>query len=190
MFNSGPFERTWRTVRRGSGNSGDDPVVDPDAALLVDPDAEVELPPDDLHLLRDEIDVVLAIVLGGFLGTLCRYELSLHWIQSTVAFPLTIFAINTSGSLMIGLLLTFIIEKLPPTKYLRPLTCVGFLGGWTTMSTLAIQGDHLFSSGHPLLAISYILATMVGTPLFAAIGIAFARHFPSFNGTPKIGTSP
>ncbi len=121
---------------------------------------------------------MLVILVGGFLGTLCRYELSTHWSQSGTAFPLTIFTINVSGSLLIGIILTAIIEKLRPTRYLRPLTCVGFLGGWTTMSTLAVESDHLISSNHPEVAFAYVFATMIVTPLVAALGISLAHLLP------------
>ncbi|HUY07237.1 MAG TPA: CrcB family protein [Acidimicrobiales bacterium] len=152
--------------------------TDPDIDLLVDPDAEVILPLDDAHRLRDEIDIVLVILVGGFLGTLCRYELSLHWSQPDTAFPTTIFVINLSGSLLIGFVLTTIIEKMRPTRYLRPLTCVGFLGGWTTMSTFAVESDHLISSNHLGVAVTYILATMVVTPVVATFGISLAHLLP------------
>lgn len=153
-------------------------AVDLDANLLVDPDAEVDLPKDDAHRLRKEIGIVLVILVGGFLGTLCRYELTIHWIRSSAAFPLTIFTINVTGSFLIGIILTSIVEKMRPNRYLRPLTCVGFLGGWTTMSTFAGESDHLISSNHLGVAMAYLFATMFVTPVVAAFGIALAHLLP------------
>ena len=153
-------------------------MVDVDADLPIDPDAEVFLPKDDAHRLREEIDIVLVILVGGFLGTLCRYELSTHWSQPSTSFPLTIFTINVTGSFLIGIILTTIIEKMRVTRYVRPLTCVGFLGGWTTMSTLAVESDHLISSNHLGVAMVYIFATMSITPVVAAIGISLAHLLP------------
>lgn len=162
-------------MRKRVRNSRSGEAVDVDADLLVDPDAEVVLPKDDVHRLREEIDILLVILVGGFLGTLGRYELSVHWSQSGTAFPLTIFTINVSGSLLIGFVLTIIMERIRPTRYLRPLTCIGFLGGWTTMSTLAVQSDHLISSNHIGVALAYLLATMLVTPAVAALGISLAH---------------
>ena len=165
-------------MRKRVWNSRPESTVDVDADLLIDPDAEVVLPKDDVHRLREEIDIVLVILVGGFLGTLCRYELSTHWSQSSAAFPLTIFTINVTGSLLIGVTLTTIMEKMRPTRYLRPLTCVGFLGGWTTMSTLAVESDHLISSNHLGMAMAYVFATMFLTPVVAALGISLAHLLP------------
>lgn len=153
-------------------------VADLDAGLFIDPDAEVVLPADDPHRLRDEIDILATIAIGGFFGTLCRYELSDHWTQASTSFPLTIFIVNVTGSLAIGLILTAIVENLRPTRYLRPLTCIGFLGGWTTMSTLAVAADHLMSSGHVGIAFIYLIATAIVTPLASAIGISISHRLP------------
>lgn len=157
----------------GRNRRGQDPDIDED--LPVDPDAEVVLPAGPGHL-RSEFDVLFAIAVGGFLGTLSRYELSAHWVQRADAFPTSIFVINVSGSFAIGLILTVITEILRPTRIPRPLICVGFIGGWTTMSTLAVAGDNLMSSGHVATAIAYLTATVVATPLASAIGISVAHH--------------
>lgn len=176
-------ENPGEVLRRRSTNRQDnahEASLDRDRDLLVDPDAEVILPKDDIHRLRDEIDIVLVIAVGGFLGTLCRYELSAYWVQPSSAFPMAIFAINVSGSVLIGLIITHVMENMRPTRFLRPLTCVGFLGGWTTMSTFAVGSDHLISAGHPILAVVYIAATLIVAPLAAAIGISLghALHSP------------
>lgn len=151
---------------------------DPDADLIIDPDAEVALPADDVHWLRDEIDIVLSIGIGGFFGTLGRYAVGDVWTQHAASFPLATFVLNVSGSLAIGVLLTLIFENLPPMRYLRPITCVGLLGGWTTMSSLAVVGDHLVASGHAAVGLAYIVLTTLTIPVAAAAGIAIAHRLP------------
>lgn len=154
------------------------PHHDLGANRSIDPDVEVELPQDDPHRLRDEIDIMLTIFLGGFFGTLARYIVGIHWVQRPSGFPVSYLVINVSGSLVIGLLVTLIVDHLPPTRYLRPLTCVGFLGGWTTMSTVAVGADHLVSSGHVVTALAYLIAIAITTPLFAMVGICSAHRLP------------
>ncbi len=147
-----------------------------DSNLPVDPDVAVPFTTNDSRAIRGEIDILFAILVGGFFGTLSRYLVSSHWTDGASSFPLTIFLVNLSGSFALGLILTTIIENLPPTRLLRPLACIGFLGGWTTMSTLAVVTDQLISAGHLLTAVAYALTTAIITPLAATAGILVAHR--------------
>jgi len=92
------------------------------------------------------------------------------------AFPWTTFSINTSGAFLLGLVLTVILERHPQTpRFVRPLTCVGFLGAWTTMSTLALESDLLAKDGHVLVSVSCVVATLVAGVTAAALGLAIGR---------------
>lgn len=74
-----------------------------------------------------------------------------------------------------GWLLTCIIERWQPRQLMRPLTCVGFLGAWTTMSALATEADVLAKDGHVALAATYVLATLLAGTAATAAGILLAR---------------
>jgi CrcB protein len=165
-------------VRRNRPRTGEhrDLSDQVDSNLPVDPDVAVPLGSNDSRVIRGEVDILFAILVGGFFGTLSRYLVSSQWTIGASSFPLPIFLVNLSGSFAIGLVLTTIIENLPPTRLLRPFACIGFLGGWTTMSTLAVAADQLISAGHLLTAISYALATAVITPLAATAGILTAHR--------------
>jgi CrcB protein len=115
------------------------------------------------------------MAVGGFLGTLGRYELTLAWPGPASGFPTATFVINTTGAFLIGLVLTVILERLGPTRYLRPFAVVGLLGGWTTMSSLAVEADVLIKQGHALTALGYLGATVVAGVIAAALGIALGR---------------
>ena len=90
-------------------------------------------------------------------------------------FPWATFAINTSGAFLLGLLLAVLLERRRSSRYLRPLSCVGFLGAWTTMSTLAIEADVLARDGHAGIAIAYLFATRFGGLAATALGITIGR---------------
>jgi len=128
-----------------------------------------------------------AIAVGGFLGTLGRYELTTAWPGVAGGFPWSVFVINTSGALLIGLVLTVILERGSANPYLRPFAAVGVLGGWTTMSTLAVDSDILLKDGHVTTAVAYMVATVVAGVGAAAIGIALARvrRTPAVEGGPQ-----
>ena len=102
-----------------------------------------------VHRAR-EPRVLAAIAVGGFVGTLARYGVGLVWKSPGGHFPWAIFTINASGSFLLGLILTMLLEKPREDRYLRPLLCVGFLGSWTTMSTFAVGSDLLVRRASPL----------------------------------------
>jgi fluoride exporter len=155
-----------------------------DEALPVDPD----LAPDDpaepsatprsgAHLRRSRrLDVLAAIFAGGMLGALSRYEVGLAWPTAIGHFPWATFAINTSGALLLGVVLTVLLEHPGRWRYARPVVCVGFLGAWTTMSTFALEADLLVKHGRPATALLYGTATVVVGLVSTGLGIATARH--------------
>jgi CrcB protein len=118
-----------------------------------------------------------AVFIGGFAGTLGRYELGLSWRERVATFPRTTFVINISGALLLGLILTAILELPLRQRYLRQLLCVGLLGGWTTMSTLAVEADHLFGAGSVVTALGYLVSSLLGGAAASAAGIALVRRF-------------
>jgi CrcB protein len=145
-----------------------------DDNLPVDPDlAPPGLPP--LGRVRRPGWALAAVVAGGFLGTLGRDALGLAWPSGPAAFPAATFVINTSGAFLLGLLLTLVLERFGPTRYLQPFAATGVLGGWTTYSTLAVQADTLVRGGHWGPAALYLGASLVAGLAAAALGILLGR---------------
>jgi fluoride exporter len=153
--------------------------------LPVDPD----LAPDDpsepasghrsggrVHRSR-QLDVLAAIAVGGFLGALARYEVGLAWSTPADHFPWATFTINTSGALVLGVLLAMLLAHPARWRYVRPLACVGFLGSWTTMSTFALEADLLVKHDRAETAVLYLIATVAAGLSATWVGIACARFF-------------
>jgi CrcB protein len=122
--------------------------------------------------------VLAAIACGGALGAPARYEVArlIHVAKDT--FPWATFWTNVSGSFALGFFLILVIERFPPTRYLRPFFAIGFLGAFTTFSTFAVETDLLIKDGHALLGTVYAVASL--TVGFAAVwlGILCARRAP------------
>jgi fluoride exporter len=127
-----------------------------------------------VHRARDH-RVLAAIAIGGFVGTLARYGVGLAWESPASQFPWAIFTINASGSFLLGLIFTTLLEKPREDRYLRPLLCVGFLGSWTTMSTFAVGSDLLVRAHRPLTAIVYMAVTVLVGLTLTWLGICTAR---------------
>src|SRR5579862_5407823 len=107
---------------------------------LVDEEDERDLLDEPvLPLLGLSAGTLTAVFLGGALGTLARYLLEAHHAVGSGSFPWVTLAVNLSGSLAIGFLVPLIDHAAPRAALLRPLVLIGFLGGWTTYSTLAVD---------------------------------------------------
>jgi CrcB protein len=123
-------------------------------------------------------DVLLAIALGGALGAPARYEVAQLVPVKSGSFPWATFWTNVSGAFVLAVFLSILVERLPPTRYARPFFAVGFLGAYTTFSTLAVETATLVKDGDVALGVGYTLASIIAGLAVAALGIAFARALP------------
>jgi CrcB protein len=156
-----------------------------DDLLPIDPDLDPEDPgePSRAHRAggrphRLHPGVLAAIVAGGFLGTLGRYEVGVAWPTRSGHFPTAIFVINTTGAFLLGLVLTMLLERRPVdrfTHFARPFAATGVLGGWTTYSSLAVGAVTLAKGGDVAVGAGYLSATLVCGVSAVACGIALGR---------------
>ena len=147
--------------------------VDPDIADPVEPPT---LGPPTPRPPRFPLGVLVAIFVGGTFGGLTRYGIGRAWPPRVDGFPWDVFAINIFGAFALAVLLVLVMEVLPQVRYLRPALGTGFLGAFTTFSSLATAADHLFAHGHPGLAMAYIAGSLFGGVAAAAFGLFAARN--------------
>jgi fluoride exporter len=114
---------------------------------------------------------------GGVCGTAARYALEriIHVAPGT--FPWSTFVVNVSGCFVLGVLFTLIIERWPPSRYVRAFAVVGFLGAYTTFSTYTVEAVTLAKDHHSDIAGAYVLASVVVGLAAVYAGISIARVF-------------
>ena len=117
-----------------------------------------------------------AVFVGGALGTVARYVLAAHHPVAVGGFPWVTLLVNLTGSLAIGLLLPVTEPSSPRLRVVRPLLIVGFLGGWTTYSTLAVDATLLAKHGDPAICLAYLAATLAGGLALVVAGHALGRR--------------
>lgn len=87
---------------------------------------------------------LLAIMLGGGIGSVCRYlvstALNRHFGSS---FAWGTMAVNLLGCLLIGFLVGLVDRSILPKEY-RLILVTGFLGGFTTFSSFALESVGMF----------------------------------------------
>ncbi len=105
---------------------------------------------------------LLLIALGGAAGAVARFLVDNAVLDRFAgAFPLGIFVVNLTGAFALGLLAGLIVDRgALPTDLRNPLM-VGFLGAYTTFSTLMLDSFRLFEDGLPALAVVNIGGSMV-----------------------------
>jgi CrcB protein len=113
-----------------------------------------------------------AVAAGGVLGALARYVVSVAWPVPAAGFPWTTWAINVTGCLLLGALMVVAGRS---HRLVRPFLGVGVLGGYTTFSAYAVEVVRLADGGAPLLALAYLVLTLVGAVLAVWAGAALAR---------------
>jgi len=105
----------------------------------------------------------IAVLLGGALGTGCRYWLStlVYSIVVQPTFPYANFIINVSGSLIIGLLAGLFEQRLLISPVLRAGLLTGVLGGYTTFSSFSYETYALLRDGEVGLALLNAMGSVV-----------------------------
>ena len=81
----------------------------------------------------------LAVAVGGGIGALARYALSLVFIPAAGKFPWATFSANILGCALMGVFYYCIVEKAYWPAPLKPFLMVGFLGGLTTFSSYVVE---------------------------------------------------
>jgi CrcB protein len=125
---------------------------------------------------RPRPGVVAAIAIGGALGAPARYEVS-QWIRvGKDGFPWATLVTNLAGAFALGLFLTIVAARFAEARYARPFFAIGFLGAFTTFSTMAVETVTLTKDGHAALGVGYLLVSIAAGLVVTYLGIVLARR--------------
>lgn len=120
---------------------------------------------------------VLAIAGGGAIGALLRF-----WVSSGIyaltgrGFPYGTLVVNVLGSLLMGFLYVWLLERMSGDVALRAFLLIGLLGAFTTFSTFSVETLNLIESGHFGRAMLNMLLSVVLCVGAAALGVLLARQ--------------
>lgn len=120
---------------------------------------------------------LLAIAAGGAVGAMLRY-----WTAQAVynrfgtAFPWGTLTVNVAGSLVMGFLYIWLIERMAAGPALRAFLTIGLLGAFTTFSTFSIETLNLLESGQAGRALANVLLSVIVCIAAAGLGVFTARQ--------------
>jgi fluoride exporter len=146
--------------------------------LPLDPDSDQLKITRPIHTDSAHIAVV---AFGAFFGTLLRYEMTMWIPVGDQGWPTATLAINIAGAFLLGLLLQVLLHHGKDEggrRIMRLLVGTGFMGAFTTYSSLATGTVLLTRDGHVQLAVEYALTSVIAGVIAAAAGIwvASAHH--------------
>jgi fluoride exporter len=120
---------------------------------------------------------MLQVALGGVFGAAAREVLAQVLIPSSNGIPYDTLLANLSGAFLLGVLLAALIRLGDDSGWLRRARLTigtGFMGAYTTYSTLAVQVVQLTQHGHTATALTYLLISVPGGLLAVSLGILVA----------------
>jgi CrcB protein len=122
------------------------------------------------------LGILLAVALGGALGSLLRYFVA-GAVQSATwpGFPWGIFVVNVTGGFAMGIIVELSALKLNLTPEVRAFLTVGILGGYTTFSTFSLDSALLIERGDYSGAALYIAGSALLSILALFAGLWFVR---------------
>src|SRR6478672_5463044 len=117
-----------------------------------------------------------AVFVGGALGTLARAALATLAAPDPGRWPWVTFTVNVVGAFLLGYFTTRLLERLPLSRYRRPLLGTGLCGGLTTFSTMQVETLRMVEHHHYGLALGYTVASVIGGLLAVYIATVMVRH--------------
>jgi CrcB protein len=115
----------------------------------------------------------IAIAVGGAIGAILRHLITI-WSYPVFngKFPLGTLIVNVTGSFLIGVAYVMIVDRALLSPEWRLLLMTGLFGALTTFSTFSLESLLLWHNDQPLMALAYILISLV--LCLAATGAAIA----------------
>ena len=111
---------------------------------------------------------LVLIAIGGAAGAVARYVVDTAIAQrASGAFPWGTLLVNVSGSVLLGILFALAVERGVLPASIRGPVMIGFLGAYTTFSTLMLESWRLWEDGASALA----LGNLVGSSVLGIVAI-------------------
>lgn len=117
---------------------------------------------------------LLAVFVGGMIGTALRYGADALIPHTNTTFPLSTLLVNVVGSFLLALLVARL--WLRASAWLKAGLGTGLVGSFTTFSAIVVSITAQAAHGLWLLAIGYLILSLALGFGAAALGLRFGRR--------------
>jgi len=118
----------------------------------------------------------LIVGVGGFFGSVARFWVGTYFTgKFGTRIPWGTFAVNITGSFLIGLVITILVARNDISPNYRYLIPIGFIGGYTTFSAFEYETFLAFDRGDMLIAVLNVVGSVVLGFLFVWLGVLAGR---------------
>jgi len=124
-----------------------------------------------------QIQTYLFVAFGGGVGACLRFfTTQLVGRLAGPGFPFGTMTVNILGSFAMGLLVTWLAERVDGGQGLRLALATGLLGGFTTFSAFSLDAHVLYTRGLLMQAGGYVLGSVFLSLIAVFLGIWVGRH--------------
>ncbi len=123
--------------------------------------------------------LVALVAAGGACGSGARYAVA-QMIVRAQGWPWATFVVNLVGAFLLGVLLELLVgrgEESPVLRRWRLGLGTGFLGGFTTFSSLALEVERFVADGRAGIGVAYGLVSLLLGGVLALTGVLVAARF-------------
>ena len=118
---------------------------------------------------------MLFVFVGGGLGAVSRWTLSLYLNKAWPAVQYGTLLANLIGGFIIGVAVFFFSSRPEIAPEWRLFCITGFLGGLTTFSTFSSEVVQLLEKGHITLGLATVAANLFGSLFLTFLGLLCGR---------------
>jgi CrcB protein len=118
----------------------------------------------------------LLVFVGGGMGAALRHGINVAFARwFGIGFPFHTLFENVSGSIVMGLLVSYFVISPGSSQSLRLFLTTGILGGYTTFSAFSLDTMLLIERDQYGLAAIYVAASVLASVVGLALGVGLVR---------------
>lgn len=114
------------------------------------------------------------IGVAGGLGAILRYLIGISLLTNSM-FPWATLITNLAGSFLLAWLTTSLFKRFTVSPLLASAIGTGFVGSFTTFSTLSVETVEMFKDNQLFLGIVYVFVSIIGGILMSRLGFKVSK---------------